>query len=157
MSDFILYPLREGDTLTNFDWWPFYGDLFDQSDFLDRALEHDRHDWIGAALLLWHGVLRQDPGGCVADNDSRLARLAKLPLDRWREMRPEILRGWFTVHVETRDGGHVERITHKMLMAVAQEQMRRKNGNRAATVAASDRQKRKRIADKLLSMESGLL
>jgi len=147
-----IYPLRMGEMLSNLDWWPFYGHKFEQSEFVLRAVNVGRLDWIGAGVCLWNGALRQDPAGAIIDDDMRLAHLARCGVDQWVGMRAEVLRGWLTVLVEVPGGDTVERITHPQIMAVAEEQIRRKRGFDVAKRAANDRKKRERIRRQLQAM-----
>lgn len=56
---------------------------------------------IGGALLLWARAWKQMPPASLPDNDQVIASFCKLSLDRFRDLRDEVLRG-FVKHADGR-------------------------------------------------------
>lgn len=139
MSDPETWPLARGETLSNHDWFPFYGHLFLASGFVAGAVMQGRRGDIGTAAILWAEAFRQDPAGTLPDDDTALAVLAKFPsVEAWREVRRGVLHGWVPVQVEDAETGEVVlRLGHPGLIErIVCEMYKRKRGRDAARDAA---------------------
>jgi hypothetical protein len=78
----------------------------------DLALE-ETPDVCWAALLLWSAAWHQVPAASLPDNDRALAKLAKLDIGEWMQLRERALRGF----VKCTDG----RLYHAVVAAKARE------------------------------------
>ncbi|KAB6714316.1 hypothetical protein [Roseobacter sp. TSBP12] len=157
-SDFIVWPLRVGETLSNHDWWPFYGHKFLGSKFLSTALMEKQREVIGTALILWSEAMRQDPGGTLPSSDIELASLARYSsLDDWCVVKGRVMHGWVTVHVEDMVTGRMEeRLGHPgLIQGIVEEMYKRKRGRDGAREAAKLAVKKSRIKAKLAEMKVG--
>ncbi len=69
------------------------------------------HEVIAAALFLWCRAWKQLPAASLPDDDRVIAAFARLPLPKFRKIKPEILRGF----IKCSDG----RLYHKVLVGEA--------------------------------------
>lgn len=150
------WPLMRGDTLSNHDWFPFYGHRFLSSAFVIEATMAGRHDVVGAAMILWAEAMRQDPAGTLPDSDVQLAAMARYPSpDAWQAVRGEVLRDWFPVEVECDRTGEITlRLGHVIMEEVAVEMFKRKRSRDGAREAAKSAQRKSRIRKKMGEMKA---
>lgn len=149
------WPLAVGDTLSNHDWFPFYGHRFLSSGFVARAIMADRREDIGTALILWAEAMRQDPAGTLPDDDLQLASLARFrSVEEWQEARPGVLHGWFPVLVEDgRNGREVVRLGHALIETIVTDMHKRKRGRDVAREAGRAAQRKTRIRKKMAEIQ----
>ncbi len=145
------WPLKKGDTLSNHDWWPFYGHRFLSSEFTGLAVMEGRRAEAFTAVMLWAEAMRQDPAGTLPQSDVQLASLARFAtIEDWAAQRDVALHGWFPVLVEDEETGQVEtRLGHDVLRRVAEDMARRKRGRDAGREAARLSLKKSRIRKKM--------
>jgi len=151
-DDYIIWPLKRGETLSNHDWWPFYGHSFLGSDFLGRAVMEGRRGDIGTALILWSEAMRQDPAGTLPQSDISLAMLARFSsVDDWRRVRENVLHGWVVVHVEDdRATEPVPRLGNPgLMMEIVMNMNKRRKGRDGARAAAAVSVRKSRIRKKM--------
>ncbi|RII39004.1 hypothetical protein DL237_10015 [Pseudooceanicola sediminis] len=149
------WPLKRGETLSNHDWFPFYGHRFLGSKFLSSCLMKQRREDIGTALILWSQAMIQDPGGTLPDCDMELASLARFStVEEWRAVRDGVLHGWVPVLVE--DDTAAEpflRLGHPgFLQGIVSEMYKRKRGRDGAREAQRLAVRKSRIRKKLEEM-----
>ncbi|WP_304619715.1 DUF1376 domain-containing protein [Paracoccus sediminilitoris] len=150
--EFWAYPLRHGDRLPNFDWMPPYGEQLLSSRFVAKAIQGNRRQDIGTALLLWCAAMKQNPAGTLPDDDVELARLAGFgaDLDGWIEARAGLaLYGWRPTHVDDAPVGSIARLGHPVLSEIAEGQFRRKRGRERSREVAQIGMQKSRIRAKL--------
>lgn len=150
--EFWAYPLRHGDRLPNFDWMPLYGEQLLSSRFVAKAIQADRRQDIGTALLLWCAAMKQNPAGTLPDDDVELARLAGFgaDLEGWIEARGGLaLYGWRSTHIDEAPIGAVARLGHPLLSEIAEAQFRRKRGRERSREVAQQGMQKSRIRAKL--------
>ncbi|WP_411839232.1 DUF1376 domain-containing protein [Paracoccus sp. ME4] len=150
--EFWAYPLRHGDRLPNFDWMPLYGDQLYSSRFVATAIQANRRQDIGTAVLLWCAAMKQNPAGTLPDDDVELARLAGFgtDLDGWIEARAGLaLYGWRHAHIDDAPLGAVARLGHPILAEIAKGQFRRKRGKERSREVAQIGMQKSRIRTKL--------
>ncbi len=112
---------------------PFRPDLpLEIAPFLAETISMNTEE-IGAYTLLvglsWH---QQEPPCSIPDDDAELARMTRMPLDRWAECRHRVLAGWTK--------GSASRLYHKRLRQTW-DKLKRKHAARvqAAMVAVDQR------------------
>lgn len=150
--EFWAYPLRHGDRLPNFDWMPLYGEQLLSSRFVAKAIQADRRQDIGTAVLLWCAAMKQNPAGTLPDDDVELARLAGFgaDLEGWSEARSGLaLYGWRPTHIDEAPIGAVARLGHSLLSEIAEAQFRRKRGRERSREVAQQGMQKSRIRAKL--------
>lgn len=150
-----MWPLKRGDTLSNHDWFPFYGHRFLSSRFLAAAVMEKRRGDIGTAVILWSESMRQDPAGTLPDCDIELASLARFAtIEDWQAVRPGVMHGWVPVLVEDdRSGDVITRLGHPSFMqGVVEEMHKRKRGRDGAREAAKVAVRKSRIRAKMREM-----
>lgn len=146
------WPLERGDTLSNHDWFPFYGHRFLASSFVARAVMQDRRADIGTAMILWSESMRQDPAGTLPVDDLELAALARFhSLAEWVAVRDGVLHGWEPVTVvDSVTGAESVRLGHLgMIQGIVAQMHRRKVSRDGARSAAATATRKSRIKDKL--------
>ena len=150
----MLWPIARGETLTNHDWFPFFGHRFLRSSFLRKAVMADRRADLGTALILWVEAMGSDPAGTLPLDDADLAFAARFPsVEAWLACKEGALHGWVRVQVEdSRTGDFYERLGHPMTLHVAQEMMTRSKARKAARTAGADRKRAERIRKKLAGL-----
>lgn len=149
------WPLEVGDTLSNHDWFPFYGHRFLSSKFVLSSVMNDRRADIGTAVILWAEAMRQDPGGTLPDCDLELAALARFSsVAAWAEVRETVLHGWRPVLVrDPRTGETFTRLGHiGFMQGVVEEMQSRKRARDGAREAGRLAVKKSRIRKKLGDM-----
>lgn len=149
------WPLRRGETLSNHDWFPFYGHKFLASDFTNQAVLEDRRADIGTAVMLWAESMRQDPAGTLPMSDTTLAGLAKFPsVDAWLAVKDNALHGWVPVMVEDdRFDEPQMRLGHPGLMHdIVSDMYRRKRGRDGAREASKLAVRKSRIRKKMAEL-----
>lgn len=149
------WPLQRGDTLSNHDWFPFFGHRFLSSGFVAQAVIEGRRADLGTALILWAEAMRQDPAGTLPDCDVQLAALARFAtVADWRAVRAGVLHGWVSVRVEdARCGPDEIRLGHpRMLQGVVEQMHRRKVGRDNAREAGRLAVRKSRIIKKMEEM-----
>ncbi|WP_155846155.1 hypothetical protein [Celeribacter ethanolicus] len=154
--DYIVWPLKRGETLSNHDWFPFYGHRFLGSRFLSVSLLKGRREDIGTALILWTEAMSQDPGGTLPDCNMELAGLARFSsVDEWVSVRENVMAGWVPVEVEDEVAGKmITRLGHPGFMqGVVAEMYKRKKGRDGAREAARVAVKKSRLKAKLEEMK----
>lgn len=147
-----IWPLERGDTLSNHDWFPWYGHRFLASDFVGKAVLSDRRADIGTAVILWSEAMRQDPAGTLPEDDESLAYLARFQsVDDWMEVRDGVLRGWVPVLVrDGRSGETLTRLGHPgFMLGIVEEMHRRKRSRDGAREAGRLAQRKSRIRKKM--------
>lgn len=150
-----MWPLKRGDTLSNHDWFPFYGHRFLSSGFLAKAVMEGRRADVGTALVLWSEAMRQDPAGTLPNDDLELASLARFSsVEDWMAVRAGVMHGWVPVLVEDdRSAEQGVRLGHAGFLQQVVEQMhRRKQGRDGAREASRLAVRKSRIRKKLLEM-----
>ncbi len=156
MSELWLYPLRKGQTLAGFSWYPLFGDQLRGSTFVNRSVARGvagRAD-IGTALLLWTEAFASDPAGTLPDDDVVLAQFAKYgtDLDAWAAARTGALYGWSPCLVETEDGDTVAALGHRVIAREVVKMLTRKIGHDQNREAARRAQRRARVKKALAAM-----
>ncbi len=154
--DYIVWPLKRGETLSNHDWFPFYGHRFLGSRFLSVSLLKGRREDIGTALILWTEAMSQDPGGTLPSCDMELAGLARFSsVEEWRAVKDSVLSGWVPVEVEDDVAGKmVTRLGHPGFMqGIVADMYKRKKGRDGAREAARVAVKKSRLKAKLEEMK----
>lgn len=152
VTEFWAYPLKHGDRLPNFDWMPLYGEQLLSSRFVAKAIQSDRRQDIGTAVLLWCAAMKQNPAGTLPDDDIELARLAGFgaDLDGWSEARAGLaLYGWSATHIDDAPVGAVARLGHALLSEIAEGQFRRKRGRERSREVAQWGMQKSRVRAKL--------
>lgn len=146
-----VWPLKRGETLSNHDWFAFYGHRFLGSEFLGAAVLEGRRADIGTALILWCEAMRQDPAGTLPESDIQLAGLARFSsLAEWRAVKEGVMHGWVPVQVEDEaSGSMITRLGHGMLQGVVCDMFKRKQGRDAARESGALAVKKTRIRVKL--------
>lgn len=81
------------------------------------------HEVIGAALLIWCRAWKQVPAASLPDDDRILSAFARMPVQRFKRYRPDIMRGF----VKCSDG----RLYHRVLSSEAVVAFGRKTAFRA--------------------------
>jgi hypothetical protein len=150
------WPLMRGDTLSNHDWFPFYGHRFLHSKFLRTALMEGRRADVGTAVMLWTESLAEDPAGTLPDCDLELASLARFAtIADWLEVKDGVLYGWEHVEVEDAATGEVEtRLGHPgFILGVVEEMAKRKKSRDGAREAARLAVKKTRIRKKMSELQ----
>lgn len=158
IEDHIVWPLRRGDTLSNHDWFPFYGHRFLSSEFVARCVMEDRREALGTAVILWSESMRQDPAGTLPTDDMQLASLARMrSVDEWREVRDLALTGWRDVEVEDdATGRYIVRLGHPgFMMQVVADMNRRQRSKKAARTAAAHSVRKTRIKKQMAALGAG--
>lgn len=158
--EFWAYPLRHGDRLPNFDWMPLYSEQLLSSRFVAKAIEANRREDIGTALLLWCASMKQNPAGTLPDDDVELARLAGFGPDiaGWRAARAGLaLYGWQAVHIDDAPPGAVPRLGHRILSEIAESQFRRKRGRERSREVAQVGMQKSRVRSKLREIKHARL
>lgn len=148
-----VWPLFRGDTLSNHDWFPFYGHKFLGSRFLGTSLMKGKRADVGTAVILWAEAMRQDPAGTLPEDDYELASLCRFAsVEEWQACRESVLHGWVPVYVEDEQTGvQVIRLGHPSFMQGIVEQMhRRKKGRDGAREAGNLATKKSRIKKKMV-------
>ena len=102
---------------------------------------------IGAALLLWSRAWKQRPAASLPDDERVIAAFAKLPVQRFRKIRSEVLRGF----VKCSDG----RLYHRTLSVEAIGAFERKMAFRKKRETDADRLKRWRESQRATHSETG--
>lgn len=158
MDDFVqpdMWPLQRGDTLSNHDWFPFFGHRFLASKFLAMAVMEKRRGDLGTAVILWSEAMRQDPAGTLPESDIELATLGRFgSVDEWRAVREGVMYGWVPVLVEdARTGEVATRLGHPgFLQQVVEEMFKRKRGRDGAREAARLAVRKSRIRKKMTDL-----
>lgn len=151
-----MWPLRRGDTLSNHDWFPFYGHRFLASKFVLQSVMEGRRADIGTAVILWSESMRLDPAGTLPDCDIELASLARFAtVSEWLEVRDGVMHGWVPVLVEDdRTGEVITRLGHPSFMqGIVEEMHKRKRGRDGAREAAQLSLRRTRIRKKMVDLK----
>jgi len=151
-----MWPLQRGETLSNHDWFPFYGHRFLASGFLASAIMDGRRADVGTAIILWSESMRQDPAGTLPECDIELASLARFTtVDRWLSVKAGVMRGWLPVLVEDGRTGEVStRLGHpRFMQGIVEEMYKRKRGRDGAREAAALAQRRSRIRKKMTDLK----
>jgi hypothetical protein len=160
--DYIVWPLKRGDTLSNHDWFPFFGHRFLASKFVALAVMEGRRADLGTAVILWSEAMRQDPAGTLPDCDIELATLARFgSVGEWQAERVGVMRGWVSVSVEDdRTGEVTTRLGHPgFLQGIVEEMFKRKRGRDGAREAARLATRKSRIRKKMadLNIEENII
>ena len=147
----MLWPLKLGETLSNHDWFTFFGHRFLRSGFLSDVILDDRRADLGTALILWTEAIYSDPAGTLPTCDRKLATLARFPsVEAWLACKEGVMHGWALVDVEDdRTGETHKRFGHAMTLKVVDEMATRAKARTAARTAGADRKKAERIRKKL--------
>lgn len=134
VTDYIIWPLKRGETLSNHDWFPFHGHEFLGSKLVSECVMGNRRDIGFSAVVLWAEAMRQNPAGTLPTSDIELACLAKFPsIEGWKESRDLILDGWVTVHVEDKASDKIiQRLGHPQFLEPIVEDMHRRKKSRDA-------------------------
>lgn len=151
-----MWPLERGDTLSNHDWFPWYGHRFLASEFVGGAIMRDRRADIGTAVILWSEAMRQDPAGTLPQDDGALAYLARFrSVEEWLEVRDGVLHGWVPVLVQDgRSGETLTRLGHPGFMqGIVEEMHKRKRGRDGAREASRLATRKNRIRKKMQEMQ----
>lgn len=146
------WPLKRGETLSNHDWFPFFGHRFLASKFLAVAVMEQRRGDIGTAVMLWSEAMRQDPAGTLPDCDIELATLSRFgSVEEWRAVRAGVMHGWVSVSVEdSLSGETITRLGHPgFLRQVVEEMFKRKRGRDGAREASRMAVRKSRIRRKM--------
>jgi hypothetical protein len=154
IADFWVYPLRWGDTITNYEWMPFHIDKFLDSSMLAEAIAEDRRGDVLTAVMLWCKAMKQDPAGTLPDDDVQLAQMAGFGADvaAWRAVRAGALRGWVPVIIEGEKPGAKPRLGHPFIEPLAVKAMGRKLGRQQSREANDLAVKRSRVKSKLIAL-----
>lgn len=150
--DYIEWPLRFGDTLTNHDWFPFPTHKFLGSRLVSLCIMEDRRADLGTAMILWAEAIKQDPAGTLPDDDQELASLARFPtVQDWLAVRDGVLLGWKSVHVaDPATGETVVRLgSVDFLHDIVASMHKRKRSRDGARAAAGDAVRKSRIRKKM--------
>ena len=150
------WPLERGETLSNHDWFPFYGHRFLGSKFVSRCVMTGQRADIGTAMLLVCEAMRQDPAGTLPDDDLELASLAKFgAIEDWLAVRASVLHGWEAVLVKDGRTGESEvRLGHTALLEeIVASMHRRKRGRDGAREAATVAVRKSRIRGKMAELK----
>lgn len=156
----VVWPLKRGETLSDHDWFPFYGHRFLGSEFLAASIMTGRREDVGTAVILWAESFRQDPAGTLPADPLQLAALARMPsLEAWEAVAARVLSGWVPVVVEG-EGRAFRRLGHpSLIMPVVEDMRRRKRGRASAREAAqtATRKSRVRAAMRTLGVSKALI
>lgn len=156
LQDLIFWPLKRGETLSNHDWFPFYGHRFLASEFVAGAIMEGRRGDVGTAVLLWSESMRQDPAGTLPTTDIALASLARFAsIESWMEVKDGVMHGWVPVEVEDeRSGETITRLGHPGFMQGVVEGMhKRKKSRDGAREAGRLAVRKSRIRKKMAEMQ----
>jgi hypothetical protein len=147
MSDYLLYPLNRGETVTGHEWVPLRHHDFLASAFVAHACAAGRRADVGTAMILWMEAMRQNPAGTLPVGDVELAALAKFGPDLagWQAAREGALYGWKPCHVLDDQEDRHDRLAHPVVTEIAVEMCRRKRGREAGREAGRMAQQRSRI------------
>jgi len=147
-----VWPLERGATLSNHDWFPFYGHRFLASEFVAGRLMAGDRGSIGTAMLLLSESMRQDPAGTLPLSDVQLAALARFhDLAGWLAAREHALHGWEPVSVAT-DGVDIVRLGHPFIEAIVEEMWKRQKGRKASREAGARAVRMTRVRKKMREM-----
>lgn len=153
-SEFWVYPLHWGDTLSNQDWVPLHVSRLLNSRFVAYSSSTERgRAALGTAFILWTASYHQDPAGTLPDDDVELAQLAKYGADveAWKLMRADALTGWQPCEVEG-EGGHGKRLGHRVIAGNCEDMFRRKRGRDASREERNFAVQRTRVKKKLMEI-----
>ncbi len=150
--EYSAWPLKRGETLSNHDWFPFYGHRFLASSFVLKSTMTGNRAHIGTAMILMAEAMRQDPAGTLPICDVDLASMARFSsVDEWLACKEGVLHGWSEVYVEDAATGDASpRLGHMGFLAqVAGDMFKRKRGRDAARTAGNEAVRRSRIKKKM--------
>lgn len=154
-SERIIWPLAKGETLSNHDWFPFFGHRFLASEFVAECVMKGRREDGFTAVMLWSEAMRQDPAGTLPESDIQLASLARYScVDEWLVHKKQIMHGWVPVFIEDeRSDEMTTRMGHPgMIEQIVGEMFKRKRGRDAAREAQRLAVKKVRIKKKMIEL-----